>query len=158
MTQPFRDPGSKILTPEAFQFALESELKRAVRLQSYLTLVMLEAQREWEGLMVTADDGTVNEVAEVIGREVRDTDLIGLAENGTLAVLFLDTNFDYSTAVIERLAPRIESYDFRSSLRISVSAACYPTHAVDAPSLKRQALSHPIVNWRSGIRSSAEHN
>jgi hypothetical protein len=39
-----------------------------------------------------------------------------------------------------------------------VGAACYPTHAVDAESLKRQALSRPIVNWRGGVRASADQN
>jgi hypothetical protein len=29
---------------------------------------------------------------------------------------------------------------------------------VDAESLKRQALSHPIVNWRGGIHASADQN
>ena len=53
---------------------------------------------------------------------------------------------------------RIENYEFSNALRIAVGAACYPTHAVDAESLKRQALSRPIVNWRGGIRSSADQN
>jgi len=35
-------------------------------------------------------------------------------------------------------------------LRIAVGAACYPTHAIDAESLKRQAMTRPIVNWRGG--------
>jgi hypothetical protein len=43
---------------------------------------------------------------------------------------------------------RIDSYDFPTPLRISLGAACYPTHAVDADSLRREALSHPVVNWR----------
>jgi len=34
------------LKPGAFEFVLDSELKRAVRVQIYLTLVLLEARRE----------------------------------------------------------------------------------------------------------------
>jgi hypothetical protein len=44
----------------------------------------------------------------------------------------------------------MDHYDFPTPLRISVGAACYPTHAVDAESLKRQAVSHPVVSWRGG--------
>ena len=55
----FYEEGSKLLTPGAFEFVLDSELKRAVRSQNYLTLVTVEASREWEGMTVTADDGTV---------------------------------------------------------------------------------------------------
>jgi hypothetical protein len=146
----FFEEGSRLLTPNAFEFVLDGELKRAVRSQNFLTLVILETHREWEGLEVTADDGTVEEVAQVVGREVRDTDLLGRTTNGTLALVLLDADLDSSTRVIDRLVARIDNYDFPSPLRISVGAACYPTHAVDADSLKRQAVSRPVVSWRGG--------
>ena len=60
--------------------------------------------------------------------------------------------------MIDRLIARIDNYEFPTPLRIAVGAACYPTHAVDAESLKRQALSRPIVNWRGGLRTSADQN
>jgi hypothetical protein len=148
----FYEEGSRMLTPGAFEFVLDSELKRAVRSQNFLTLVVLEASREWEGMMVTADDGTLQEVAQVIGREVRDTDLLGHSDKGTLAIVLLDADFEHSTRVIERLVARIDNYEFPTALRIAVGAACYPTHAVDAESLKRQAMTRPIVNWRGGTR------
>jgi GGDEF domain-containing protein len=157
-SSPFYEEGSKVLTPGAFDFVLDSELKRAVRSQNYLTLVVLEASREWEGMMMTADDGTVQAVASLVGREIRDTDLLGHTERGTLALVLLDSDFENSTRVIDRLVSRIENYEFPTALRIAVGAACYPTHAVDAESLKRQALSRPIVNWRGGIRSSVDQN
>src|SRR5262252_3824529 len=152
----FYEEGSKLLTPGAFEFVLESELKRAVRSQNFLTLVVLEASREWEGMTVTADDGTVQAVAEIIAREVRDTDFLGHPDKGTLALVLLDADFEHSTRVIDRLVARIENYEFPTALRIAVGAACYPTHAVDAETLKRQALARPLVNWRGGIRSSAD--
>ena len=52
----FEEEGSRLLTPNAFEFVLDGELKRAVRSQNFLTLVVLETRREWEGLEVTADD------------------------------------------------------------------------------------------------------
>ncbi len=148
----FYEEGSRLLTPGAFDFALDSELKRAVRSQSFLTLVMLEASREWEGMMVTADDGTLQEVAQVVGREIRDTDLLGHPDKGTLAVVLLDADFEHSTRVIDRIVARIDNYEFSTALRIAIGAACYPTHAVDAESLERQAMTRPIVNWRGGQR------
>lgn len=154
MSDSFFEEGSRLLTPNAFEFVLDGELKRAVRSQNFLTLVVLEAKREWEGLMVTADDGTLDEVAQIVGREVRDTDLLGRTEKGTLSLVLLDADFDNSSRVIERLVQRIDSYDFATLLRISVGAACYPTHAVDAPSLKRQAVSRPVASWRGGASLS----
>jgi hypothetical protein len=154
----FYEDNSKLLTPGAFEFVLDSELKRAVRSQNYLTLVTVEASREWEGMTVTADDGTLMEVANLIGREVRDTDLIGHTDRGILALVLLDADFEHSERVINRLVSRIESYEFPTALRIAVGAACYPTHAVDADSLKRQALSRPIVSWRGSLHSPADQN
>jgi hypothetical protein len=154
----FYEEGSKLLTPGAFEFVLDSELKRAVRSQNFLTLVVLEAAREWEGMMVSADDGTVYQVAQIIGKEVRDTDLIGHTDRGVLALVLLDADFEHSTRVIDRLVSRIENYEFPTVLRIAVGAACYPTHAVDADSLKRQAMSRPLVNWRGGHQMSADRN
>jgi GGDEF domain-containing protein len=158
MSDSFFEEGSRLLTPNAFEFVLDGELKRAVRSQNFLTLVVLETKREWEGLMVTADDGTVEEVAQIIGREVRDTDLIGHTEKGTLSLVLLDADFDNSTRVIDRLVQRIDDYDFPTPLRISVGAACFPTHAVDSPTLKRQAVSRPVVSWRGGTSLSKTSN
>jgi PleD family two-component response regulator len=154
----FYEENSKLLTPGAFEFVLDSELKRAVRSQNYLTLVTVEASREWDGMIVTADDGTLHEVAQLISREVRDTDLIGHTGRGTIALVLLDADFEHSERVIGRLVARIENYEFPTALRIAVGAACYPTHAVDADSLKRQALSRPIVNWRGSLHSPADQN
>ena len=146
---------TRLLKPNAFEFVLDGELKRAVRSQNFLTLVTLETNREWDGMSVTADDGTVEEVAEIIRHEVRDTDVLGFSSAGLLSIVLLDANYENSTKVIDRLVQRMDHYDFPTPLRISVGAACYPTHAVDAQSLKRQAVSHPVVSWRAGRSSSA---
>jgi hypothetical protein len=157
-TSSFYEAGSKLLTPGAFEFVLDSELRRAVRALNFLTLVVLETSREWDGVLVTADEGTVQEVADIIGREVRDTDLLGHTDKGSLAIALLDADFEHSTQVIDRLVSRIEHYEFPTALRIAVGAACYPTHAVDADTLKREAMARPIVNWRGGSRSAADQN
>lgn len=149
-TDGFYEEGSRLLTPNAFEFVLDGELKRAVRSQNFLTLVVLEASREWDGLTMSADDGTVEEVATIVGHEVRDTDVLGLTADGTLSLVLLDADYDNSARVIDRLIQRIDSYDFPTQLRISLGAACYPTDAVDADALKRQAISRPMVSWRGG--------
>jgi len=157
----FYEEGSNLLTPGAFAFVLDTELRRAVRSQNFLTLVVVEAAREREGAAVTADAGTLAEVAQIIGREVRETDVLGQTEHGTVSLVLLDADFEHSTRVVDRLISRIENHDFRAPLRIAVGAACYPKHAVDAESLKRQAISRPVAHWRGGSshdRSSADQN
>ncbi len=154
MSRAFYEDGSKFLTPSAFEFVLEAEMKRAVRRQNCVTLVLVEAMRAWEGVTVAADDGTLREVGRVLGKEIRATDLMGHAGNGALAVVLLDTDFDQSASVVDRLITGIEDYGFQPTLRIAVGAACYPTHAVDVDSLKRGASSRAVVNWRRRPRSS----
>jgi hypothetical protein len=157
-SHPFIEQGSRLLAPAAFEFVLESELKRAVRAQNFLTLVVMEARREWEGLMLTADPATVGELAEIVAGDVRDTDLLGRTENGFLSLLLIDSDFDSSIRVVDRLMARIGHYDFPTPMRIAVGAACYPTHAVDSESLRRQAVARPVVNWRGGPDTGAERN
>ena len=146
----FFEEESRLLAPNAFEFVLDGELKRAVRSQNFLTLVTLETRREWDGMSVAADNGTVENLAQIVRHEVRDTDLLGYAPEGTLALVLLDADYENSTKVIDRLVQRMDSTDFPAPLRVSMGAACYPTHAVDADSLKKQAVSHPVVNWRGG--------
>ncbi len=101
-------------------------------------------------MMVTADDGTLQEVAQIIGREVRDTDLIGHTDKGTLALVLLDADFEHSSRVIDRVVSRIENYEFQTALRIAVGRRLLSDPRRRRGSLKRQALSRPLVNWRSG--------
>ncbi len=156
MNSSFYEDGSRVLTPDAFQFVLESELKRAVRSQTFLTLVVVEAKREWDEVSVTADDGTVRELAEMISHEVRDTDMVSQTGSGRLSLALLDADFENSRLVIDRLVGRFDSYDFGTPLSVAVGAACYPTHAVDAESLRREAVSHPVVSRRLGERRPSE--
>ena len=158
MSSAFYEEGSRLLTAGAFEFVLEGELKRAVRSQNFLTLVVIEASREWEGMSVVADEGILTEMGEIVGREIRDTDLLGRTGKGTLMLVLLDADYEHSTRVIDRLVNRMENYVFPSAIRIAVGAACYPTHAVDAESLKRQASTRPLVHWRGGLRSAADQN
>lgn len=154
----FYEDGTRVLNPRAFAFVLDSELKRAVRAQNFLTLVVIETSREWEGLMMSADDGTLHEVAQLVSKDIRDTDLLGHTEKGVLSLVLLDADFDQARQVIDRLVSRIDDYGFQLALRMAMGAACYPTHAVDAESLTRAAMTRPLVNWRRPDASSAVHN
>ncbi len=156
MNSSFYEEGSHVLTAEAFQFVLESELKRAIRSQTFLTLVVLEARREWDEVSVTADDGTLRELAEMVSHEVRDTDLVSQTASGRLSLALLDADFENSRAVIQRVVGRFDNYEFGTPLSIAMGAACYPTHAVDAESLRREALSRPVVSRRLGVEYPPE--
>jgi GGDEF domain-containing protein len=144
-TAVFQDDVSRLLLPEVFEFLLDLELKRSVRSQAFLTLLSIEVRREWDGVTVTADDGTVADVARIISREVRETDPVARLDRGLLGLMLLDADTQGGSAVIGRVMARVDGYRFSSPLAISIGAACCPTHAVDGSSLKREAVSRPMV-------------
>jgi hypothetical protein len=125
-----------LLTAGTFESELEGKLKRAVRSQHSLTLVVIEACRDG----ARADEQTLQDVAQLVGRQVRATDLLTCGNEGSVA-LVLDADFERSSRVIERVRSRIEREELSAALRIEVGAASYPAHAVDAKSLKREAVA-----------------
>jgi GGDEF domain-containing protein len=122
-----------VLNPETFEFILANELKRAVRSQNFVTLVMIQPR---------AGDhaDAVGEIAQLVNPELRETDLLAVDQEAVWMVL-LDADLQNSTHVIERVTSRLEHYRFTVPLDIDVGAACCPTHGADAGSLKRAAAA-----------------
>ncbi len=122
-----------VLTHETFEFVLTNELKRAVRSQNFVTLVMIQPR---SGDAATA----VVEIARLVNPELRETDLLA-ADHEIVWMVLLDADLQNSTRVIERVVSRLEHYQFTVPLDIDVGAACCPTHGADAGTLKRAAAS-----------------
>jgi hypothetical protein len=149
-----------LLPPNVFGFEFDNELRRVVRSGRVLTVVTIGTDREVDGVTASADDRTVRSVAEAVGKEVRDTDLVGCTDNGIVVVL-IDAHFAHSTMVIERLVSRMESCGLPEDVRLAIGAASYPMHGTDRATLQSQALSRPLTRWhpprapRVGSRQTA---
>lgn len=154
----FLEEGFRVLTPEAFEFVLNNELKRAVRSQNFLTLVIVEPTLRSTPATATSGGGKCDEVvpdvAKLVSREVRETDLIARTDHGQLSLVLLDSDLQNSLGVIDRLLARLEHYEFSRPLLFDVGAACCPTHGADAESLKRAAEVRPVRH--RGPQSSAQ--
>jgi hypothetical protein len=144
--EPFLEEDFRVLTPEAFDFVLNNELKRAVRSQNFLTLLLLEptaASPSAKGAAAphtsTPPPEAVRQVARLVSREVRETDLLAQTGTGRVSVVLLDADLQNSMRVVDRLMARFEHYEFPTPLEIEVGAACCPTHGVDVESLRRAA-------------------
>lgn len=154
-TDPFLEEDFRVLTPEAFEFVLTNELKRAMRSQNFVTLVLVEPSIRGLAPGEHGDrDTAVREVARLISRDVRETDLLSHTARGQLSVVLLDADLESSLRVIDRLMARLDHYEFAQPLSIEVGAACCPTHGVDAESLRRAAESRPVRT--RGNRSNAQ--
>jgi GGDEF domain-containing protein len=135
----------RVLSPEAFEFVLNNELKRAVRSQNFLTLVHLEPSlRNAPAANPTIREEAAREIAKLISRDVRETDLLAHTGNGRLSLVLLDADLPNSIGVIDRLMSRLDHYEFPQPLAIEVGAACCPTHGADAESLRRAAAARPV--------------
>lgn len=152
---PFLAEDFRVLTPEAFEFVLSNELKRAVRSQNFVTLVVVEPLlRGVPGGGNGERDDAVRAVARLISKDVRETDLLSHTAHGQLSVVLLDSDLDNAMRVIDRLMARLDHYEFPRPLVIEVGAACCPTHGADTESLRRAAEAQPVR--RRGDRSNAQ--
>ncbi len=141
---PFVEEDSRVLTPETFAFVLSNELKRAVRSQNFLTLVLVAPTLRGVPGNGDESDDALREVARLVSHEVRETDLLSYTDHGRLSVVLLDADMENSMQVITRLMSRLENYQFERPLSFEICASCCPTHGVDAASLKLAAEGHPM--------------
>jgi hypothetical protein len=141
-SDPFLKEDFRVLTPEAFDFVLNNELKRAVRSQNFLTLLLVEpTPTDPERVQ---HDEVVREVARLVSREVRETDLLSQTTNGQLSVVLLDSDLNNSMQVVDRLLSRFQHYEFHTPVIVEVGAATCPTHGADAETLRRAAGTRPV--------------
>jgi hypothetical protein len=137
---PFLDEDYRVLTSEAFDFVLRNELKRALRSQNYLTLVSVTPKIAGVPNGGNGDrEVAVKQIARLISRDVRETDLLALTEKGRLSLVLLDADLQNSVKVIERLRARLDAYAFPRPLTLEIGAATCPTHGADIDSLRRAA-------------------
>lgn len=148
-TDPFLDEDYRVLTSEAFDFVLNNELKRAVRSQNFLTLVHMEPTIRGAAAGGSGEpDVPVREIARLISRDIRETDLLAHTGTGRLSIVLLDADLQNSMAVIDRLMARLDNYEFPQPLSIEIGAACCPTHGADPESLRRAVAAHPVYPRR----------
>jgi hypothetical protein len=124
---------SDVLTAETFDFVLMNELKRAARSQNFVTLVLMEPRT---GERASA----IRDIAALVGRELRETDLLA-ADDTTVSMVLLDADVQNSSRVIERVMAQLQHYQFTAPVEIEFGAACCPTHGADVETLKRAAVA-----------------
>jgi len=144
----------RALPPEVFDFVVNNELKRAIRSQNFLTLLVVQpTPRTTEGHR----SELARELARVIGRVVRETDILSPSADGRLSLVLLDADFDSSMQVVDRLMTWVEHYEFRTPASFSIGAASCPTHGVDLVSLRQAAATHRIQSHRAPRGNSNAH-
>lgn len=139
------DEDFRLLTAEAFDYMFRNELKRARRSQNYVTLLTISTTP----LAASQPQQLSREVARVVSRQVRETDLLSQDRDDRLSVVLLDADPESSLTVIDRLVARFEEYAFTAPTQIAVGAACCPTHGTDADNLRRAADAQQVRTGRN---------
>jgi GGDEF domain-containing protein len=137
-----------VLNTPTFEFVLANELKRALRSQNYVTLILMEPRG---GNAAAA----VPEIAGLVSSELRETDM--LATDATMvSMVLLDADLQNSARVMERVMARLGHYQFTTPVEIEIGAACCPTHGADLETLKRVAASARTGLTRQEPRNTAQ--
>jgi hypothetical protein len=127
------NPAPNVLPNETFEFVLANELKRALRSQNFVTLVLMQPRGG-------ETPAAVDEIAGLVSRELRETDMLS-TDATTVSMVLLDADVHNSARVIERVMARLEHYQFTTPVEIEVGAACCPTHGAELDTLKRAAVA-----------------
>jgi hypothetical protein len=140
------DSRAPIVDEATFALVAELELRQAVRLQYYVSLLTLDADIHGPP---TSPPGAVLRglIAELIRREIRGSDVVSVGpEPPQVRVLLVSTHLHSLPAVIERIAAAVNGHPFQAAghlyrVTLSIGGACFPTTARTRPELFEQAGS-----------------
>jgi two-component system cell cycle response regulator len=135
------DPLTQVLNRRALAARLASELDRARRYDSVVTLLMVDLDHfkrvnDTHGHLV--GDDVLREMAALLRHEARSVDLVARYGGEEFSVVLPQTGEEGAVAFAERLRERIASHPFHTSgrtplsLTASIGVATFPSHRVES--------------------------
>ncbi|MEW6682341.1 MAG: diguanylate cyclase [Nitrospirota bacterium] len=140
---------------ETYHYLLGMETRRAIRYSHFFSLCHLR---------IDQDDpiarAVVCAVADIVRETIRETDVIGLAEERTLSILLLNTEIHNALQIGERIRTRVADHTFVAEqqaiqLTASLGGVCFPTHGNDAAALLLRADEMLAMARRQGGNQTA---
>jgi len=129
------------LRSDLFSFLLKCEVKRSLRYQNFMTLLILEPDRRPQSLE------TLETLATLIRNSIRETDFMTRIDDAEFAIVLLESNLDGAYIIASRIVDHISSYRFDHEevqyLTVSIGGACFPT---TSPSLETSDLLKQAKN------------
>ena len=139
------DPRAPIVDGATFTLVAELELRQAVRLQYYVSLLVLQAEIDQPG---PADGARLHRlIAEVVRDQIRSTDVVSVTPTPpSLQILLISAYLDNLPVIIERIADAVNGRAFETQggsphVTLSMGGACFPTTAHLRAELFHQAVS-----------------
>jgi hypothetical protein len=134
-----------IVDEDTFTLITELEVRKAVRLQYFVSLLGIEASAEDEQSEI-APTRARERLAQAIREEIRSCDTIGLIDaEPKLYILLVNANLGNLPLIIERIAQLVNRHrrptEGLGELSLSMGAACFPSSARDRSDLFAQVGS-----------------
>ena len=143
------DDMTGLLEKDAFRDLLEEEVRRAVRFDRPLTLLVAS----WSHQGPQAFDkrtvksyGPVRQLASIIKKGLRDVDAAGRLDGEVLAALLPETDLAGARVAAQRICRDAETHEFPGEtlddmvkLTVNVAIAAHPVHGNDARALMAHA-------------------
>jgi hypothetical protein len=126
---------------EIFDLILEMELKRSLRYQNFISLLLIEANPRVTAARVE-DNSTLSEkMAALIRKELRESDIIGTYDRNTVRVILLYSDERVAGKIADRLRIWMSNYFGveGNHSNVSLGDACFPSQANDLGGLYRKA-------------------
>jgi hypothetical protein len=128
------DPRAPLVDQETFAQIVELELRQAVRLQYYVSALVLWIDTGDAELPERLS--SYHQIAEAIRDDIRSTDVLSVKPSDpSLHVLLVGTYLDNLPGIIARIAAAVNGH------RLRVGGACFPTTARDRVELFHVAES-----------------
>jgi Diguanylate cyclase, GGDEF domain len=127
-----------LFTKEVFSSLLELEVRRSLRYQNFLSLLLMEATPNSSRDSRKDKTSFTDRIVSLISTQIRDTDLIGTAGENTISIVLLHSDKQSAVKVANRLNLLALSYmgpEESSQSHLNFGMACVPTHATDSGSL-----------------------
>ncbi len=139
------EPRARIVDEQTFALVAELEMRKAMRLQYYVSLLARAPAAAARPPALAA--ALAGEVARAIRPELRATDLIGLEPTSPcLYVLLVSAALPALPVVIDRLGVEVARHRFSlgrgdERVRLAIGGACFPSTARDERDLFSQAAT-----------------
>jgi len=131
----------RILRKDLFLYFLDLEVKLARRYQNFLCLLLLNLKQlhkmDNERYFQTCQQTLGN----LLGREMRETDMLGFLGKNKLAVLLPYADASAGDHAKSRVESTLKYYDFEGKgYEVTIDKICYPMHGTDTMELIKKAL------------------
>jgi hypothetical protein len=130
----------RILNKNLFVHLLDIEIKRARRYQNFLCLLVLHIKSHSE-TDVHACQFQYQKMSGLLGKEVREGDLLGFLEENKMAVLLPFADAGAGGQVKSRFETILKYYDFKNKeCEVMIHKICFPLNGTNTADILKQAL------------------